>query len=155
MPIRLRFVSGGDLDSLAIRARTESPWSHVEAVTPAGKYLGAHAQGGVLARDPGYDASWLKAEQFVDLPETEAGQADAFYAGLEAHIGEPYDFGAILDFIVPGIEVHQARRVICSALQTLELVKRRWFPGPLAEPPHKISPRDLFLLVSARIPMQS
>jgi hypothetical protein len=151
--IRLRFVSGKDAVSLGIRAQTRSDWSHAEAVTPDGLYLGAHAQGGVEARKPGYDADYLAKDLLVDLGETAPGQAEAFYAFLNRHIGESYDFGAIFDFAIPGIEVHEARHVICSAFMTLGLRQCGFFATPLSEPAHRISPRDLLLLVSARIPI--
>ncbi|HEY6258031.1 MAG TPA: hypothetical protein VIY51_19785 [Xanthobacteraceae bacterium] len=149
--IRLRFVCGRDTVSLGIRARENFPFSHAEAVTPDGRYLGAHADGGVQAREPGYDAAYLERALFVDLPETQAGQAAAFYAFLDRHIGEPYDFESILGFLVPGLELHQARHVICSAFMTLALRQCGWFAAPLCEPAHKISPRDLLLMISARI----
>jgi hypothetical protein len=152
--IRLRFVSGKDAVSLGIRAQTKSDWSHAEAVTPDGLYLGAHADGGVAARKPGYDAAYLAKDLLVDLPQTQAGQADAFYAFLNRHIGEPYDFGAILDFVAPGIEAHEAAHAICSAFMTLGLRQCAWLAAPLSEPAHRISPRDLLLMVSARIPVQ-
>jgi hypothetical protein len=149
--IRLRFVCGKDAVSLGIRARENFPFSHVEAVTPAGKYLGAHADGGVAARDPGYDAAYLDHDLFVDLPAAAPGQADAFYAFLDRHVGEPYDFEAILGFLVPSMPAHQPRHVICSALQTLGLRQCGWFATALVEPAHKISPRDLLLIISGRV----
>src|ERR1700676_4258360 len=72
--IRLRFVTCRDPISEGIRLRENFWASHVEAVTPLGagpqKYLGAHCDGGVQARDVGYDAKVLQQELFVDLPET-------------------------------------------------------------------------------------
>ena len=70
--IRLRFVTCRDPISEGIRLRENFWASHVEAVTPLGagpqKYLGAHCDGGVQARDVGYDAKVLQQELFVDLP---------------------------------------------------------------------------------------
>lgn len=152
--IRLRFVSGRDAASLAIRARENFPFSHAEAVTPQGRYLGAHASGGVAAREPGYDAAWLERELFVDLPAAAPAQPEAFYAFLERHVGEPYDFESILGFLIPGVALHEAQHVICSAFVTLALRQCGWFAAPLAEPAHKISPRDLLLMISARIPVE-
>jgi len=154
--IRLRFVTCHDPISEGIRLRENFWASHVEAVTPTGngqapKYLGAHCDGGVQARDVGYDAAVLQQELFVDLPEAAPGQADEFYAFLERHIGEPYDFESILGFLVPRISAHEPRHVICSALQTLALRQCGWFAAPLVEPAHKISPRDLLLIISGRV----
>lgn len=149
--IILRFVSGKDIESLAIRARENFPYSHVEAVTPEGKYLGAHAKGGVAARDPGYDASYLDHDYLLTIPEDRAGQAEEFYAFLRRHIGEPYDFKSILGFIVPGVWEHQNQHIICSALMTLGLRQCEWFKTPLVEGAHKVSPRDLMLVISGRM----
>jgi hypothetical protein len=158
MRMTLRFVSGKDALSLGIRARCNSPWSHVEAVAydKSGNvqgYLGAHADGGVQLRPVGYDAKWLDHDLFVELPETYPGQGEDFRAALDQHIGEPYDFGAILDFIIPDIEAHQQAHAICSALQALELRACKWFATPLSEPAHRISPRDLLAIVSGRVPV--
>jgi hypothetical protein len=153
--IRLRFVTCNDEISAAIRLRENFWASHVEAVTPAGKYLGAHCDGGVQARAPGYDGRVLRQELFVDLAETAPGQADEFYAFLNRHIGEPYDFKSILGFLVPGIAAHQPQHIICSALQALALRQCEWFAAPLVEPAHKITPRDLLLIISGRAAVAS
>jgi hypothetical protein len=153
--IRLRFVTCHDPISEGIRLRENFWASHVEAVTPEGtgprKYLGAHCDGGVQLRDVGYDARVLQRELFADLAETAPGQADEFYAFLSRHIGEPYDFKSILGFLVPNISAHQPQHIICSALQALALRQCGWFATPLVEPAHKISPRDLLLIISGRV----
>jgi hypothetical protein len=153
--IRLRFVTCRDPISAGIRLRENFWASHVEAVTPEGKYLGAHADGGVQARAAGYDAAVLQQELFVDLPETAPGQVQEFYAFLNRHVGEPYDFKSILGFLVPDIAAHQPQHVICSALQALALRQCEWFATPLSEPAHKITPRDLLLIISARVRVAS
>ena len=146
--IKLRFVTSNDAISAAIRD-SENFWlSHVECVTPKGKYLGAHYDGGIQAREPGYDKAKLKTEVFVNLPATDKEEAD-FYAYLESHIGEPYDFQSILCFVVHA-DMHAKDHAICSAAITEGLTTgANWFPAPLAEPSYKISPRDLFLILSA------
>jgi hypothetical protein len=153
--IKLRFVTCHDPISQGIRLRENFWASHVEAVTPQGKYLGAHCDGGVQARDVGYDAQVLQQELFVELPETAPGQADEFYAFLNRHIGEPYDFESILGFLVPNIPAHEPQHVICSALQALALRQCQWFATPLVEPAHKITPRDLLLIISGRIEIKT
>jgi hypothetical protein len=47
----LRFVSGIGVVSDLIKKDTGGRWSHVEAVTSDGKYLGAHADGGAKRQD--------------------------------------------------------------------------------------------------------
>jgi hypothetical protein len=156
MPIRLRFVTSADLLSALIRAeeRTTIPFipSHVEAVTPDGLYLGAHDIGGVAARPPGYDRAALAHELFLDLPATEP-QATAFHKYLARKIGAPYDWKAILDFVDPFADLHDNQHLICSALQTLALRACGWFAAPLVCPAHQISPRDLLLTLSGRVPV--
>src|SRR5580704_905086 len=129
--IRLRFVQGMDPESLAIVLRSQicMPFtpSHVECVTPEGKYLGQHFRGGMAARDPGYDKAYLSKELFVDI-EASADQALAFYGYMNAQEGRPYDWSAILDFALP-VNHHDFNHAICSAVVTLGLRKAsvyRW-----------------------------
>lgn len=153
--IRLRFVAGNDNVSLAIILRSQvcMPFtpSHVECVTPDGKYLGQHARGGMSSRDPGYDHDYLHHELFVDLPATQ-DQTDAFYAYMIGALGEPYDWKAIVSFALP-FNFHVFGHAICSAKVTLGLRTKgcEWFPSgvPLAVPAHLISPRDLLFALSA------
>jgi len=153
--IRIRFVKGRDELSRMIEEREglAMPFtpSHVECVTPEGKYLGMRFDGGMQAREPGYDARWLEAERVVDLPCTDA-QAQAFYAYMTLSIGEPYDWKAIGSFILPQ-NFHLSNRAICSAKVTLGLRAKgcEWFPMPLAVPAHQISPRDLLLVLSSHV----
>jgi hypothetical protein len=157
MPIVIRFVRSIGLASDAIAAleKTSMPWtfSHVEAVTPDGFYLGAHFFGGVLKRKKDYDAGKFSHELFLTLEATE-DQATAFYAFLDKHVGEPYDWEAILGFLIPAHH-HAVNHAICSALIALALRACNYFQWPLAAPAHLIDPRDLLLILSARmaIPM--
>lgn len=148
--IRLRFVAGNDPDSRAIILRSQvcMPFtpSHVECVTPEGKYLGQHAKGGMQAREPGYDKAELAHELFVNIDANQA-QTDAFYKAVDDSIGKPYDWSAIIDYALP-VNFHQADHTICSAEMTLDLRKGRVWPWPLAVPAHLISPRDLLLMLS-------
>jgi hypothetical protein len=147
--VRLRFIRGNALISKAILLDTGGLYSHVEAVTPNGQYLGAHLDGGVLARPSDYDKGKFDLEKFLDLPSNKVWD-HLFYGYLDACLGEPYDFGTIAGF-VSHYDLHQKHKVICSALQLLALRYCGWFPYPIAQPAHEISPRDLFLLISARM----
>jgi hypothetical protein len=167
--IRLRFVTGSSTVSTLIRLqeRTTMPFtpSHVEAVTPDGLYLGAHFEGGVMVRPPGYDQATMTHELFLDLPNLDRTfssgspfiapdpdtQADRFYAFLKSKIGAPYDWKSILDFVDPLQDHHDSQHVICSALQTLALRACGWFAAPLPVPAHQISPRDLLLCIGGRV----
>lgn len=146
--IRLRFVHCPDMISNGIILQTGGRYSHVEAVTPDGKYLGAHADGGVQARPADYDKGKFDRQRFLELAADEA-MAAKFYHYLNAVIGEPYDLGAIAGF-VSHISIHQQGHTICSSLQALALRGCEYFPRPLPVPAHEISPRDLELILSGR-----
>lgn len=148
--IRLRFVTARDLVSDAIRFAEAFPFSHVEAVTPWGTYLGAHASGGVLDRPDDYDKGTFTAEKFVELTDLTPGADALFYQFLRGKIGTPYDYQAILGF-VSRLDLHSTGEVICSALQAIALRSCRYFQFPLAVHAHEVSPRDLALMLSARI----
>jgi hypothetical protein len=156
--VTLRFVEGSGLISelIELREGTSVPLypSHVESVDPeTGKYIGQHMDGGMLARDPGYDAGFRK-ELFVDL-EVSQEQADAYHAALRASIGEPYDWKAILGYAIPG-HFHTKFEAICSAKTYLLLRKISYFPShmPGAVPAHCIDPRDLLFALSLIAPIQ-
>jgi hypothetical protein len=158
MAIVVRFVKSIGLSSDAIVAleKVAIPFtpSHVEAVTPDGYYLGAHLSGGVQKRPKNYDATDFSHELFLTLDGVTDAQSAAFYSFLESHIGEPYDWKAILGFLIPEHE-HTLDHAICSALITLALRACEWFPFPLAAPAHLVDPRDLLLMISSRqhVPM--
>jgi hypothetical protein len=126
--------------------------SHVECVDPeTGKYIGQHIDGGMLARDPGYDAPF-KGECFIDLPCTDK-QEKAFYDAARASIGQPYDWEAILSYVLPW-HFHIKFDAICSAKMFLLLRDVvDWFPShaPVVVPAHCIDPRDLLLMISVVI----
>lgn len=153
--IRMRFVNGDDQVSrlIELRGGTSMPFcpSHVECVTPEGKYLGQRYDGGMQAREPGYDAKWLAHEKIVELPVTQA-QADAFYTRGKSLIGAPYDWKAIVDFALP-VNLHLFDHAICSATMTqlLRTLGCEYFPMPLTVPFHQISPRDLMLILSSHV----
>lgn len=148
--ICLRFVTCNDPISYLIRT-AENFWaSHVEAVLPDGAgYLGAHADGGVQIRPLAYDKDTMTRQLFVAMTASDA-VTEAFYDGLKSHIGEPYDFSAILGFVAR-TNLHSKQHAICSALQALELEKSGFFPGVLCRPPHEISPADLLLILTGRV----
>jgi len=162
--IRIRFVTGNDFASKLIRmqAGVSMPFtpSHAEALTPDGKfYIGAHFDGGVLARPVGYDAGELLtlpdgslSERIVPLPCTPEQEA-AFYAFLQAKIGEPYDWQSIFGFVAPDLHTHLLDHIICSALMTdgLRAPKCEIFRWPLTVPFHHVTPRDLMLILSSHV----
>lgn len=148
--IRLRFVSGNDFVSAAIRAGEYGFWSsHVEAVMPDGMLLGAHADGGVQERAPGYDRAWLTRQLIVPLPSVPP-QDDAFHAFLRAQRGKPYDMTAIAALIAER-DWQEPDSWFCSELIAAGLMACGWFASSLAATANKITPRDLLLIVSGRV----
>jgi hypothetical protein len=149
----LRFVEGTAIWSKAIIAleKTAMPFtpSHVEVRMPDGALLGARFNGGVQKRPMGYDNGHFSSEFFLSLATSEE-QATAFHAFLESHIGEPYDWPAIMGFLIPA-HLHDTNHTICSALVARGLRTCEWFSTPLATPEHLISPRDLLVMLSARM----
>jgi hypothetical protein len=159
----IRFVRGTAWESTAIAWQEKAcmPFipSHVEALTPDGKfYIGAHMDGGVRARPVGYDAGLVAklpdgSTCDLQLPlESTPAQDAAFYPFLDSHIGEPYDWRAIIGFLLPEHE-HQPQHAICSALITLALRTPgcEWFRWRLAAPAHLVDPRDLLLMLSTHM----
>lgn len=146
--IILRFVHcSGAIEELILFDSNGGQYSHVEAVTPDGKYLGAHTTG-VEARQMDYDAGKFSREKFLLLPANDEMSAK-FYHYIRAVIGEPYDFGAIAAFVAH-FDQRQKHHVICSALQTLGLRWCEYFPVPLPVLAHRVSVRDLELGLAMR-----
>lgn len=162
--IRLRFVTSTDLSSRLIRfqAGVSMPFtpSHAEALSQDGKsYIGAHIDGGIMRRPVGYDADTLmvlpdgsKSERIISIPCTSEQEA-AFYAFVEAHVGEPYDWMAILGFIATEVHLHDVGTIFCSAFMAGALRAKgcEIFRWPLTVPFHHISPRDLMLMLSSHV----
>jgi hypothetical protein len=157
--IRLRFVAGDDLFSRIIRgAQLGFSLTHVEAVTPEGTLLGAHTDGGVQNRTPGYDEGRWTKQLFVDLPATTA-QAHAFYSFLIGQVGKAYDMDAlaemaegVLGIPLPDAPAHLATAWICSALQTAALLTAgivRAAPATV----RRATPRDVLCMCAALAPV--
>lgn len=160
--IRLRFVTGNDLISEAIRAWQKDGWAtHVEAVLPDGSLLGAH-EDGVKIRPAGYDKATMTRELFVELDGSGPGsvrrilraltiasaQEEAFYAFLVGQVGKPYDNTAIAGLVL-GRDWREDDSWICSELMAAALEVCSYFPK-LSSAVNHISPRDLLLLLSGR-----
>lgn len=169
MIIRIVRGSAWESTAIAMQEKTAMPFtpSHVEALTPDGQfYIGAHIDGGVLARPVGYDKGQIAQmpsgydetafpEGLCDLRLTlqaTPAQDAAFYAFLNSKINEPYDWKAIVGYLLPEHE-HQTKHAICSALVTLGLRTKgcEWFKWRLAAPAHLVDPRDLLLMLSTQM----
>lgn len=176
MQMIIRFVRGTAWESTAIALQEKAcmPFvpSHVEALSQDGtRYIGAHMDGGFLSRPVGYDAGKIARmpdgydrQVFPDglcdlrldlgvarnVTDSAEWQDAVFYKYLKDSIGEPYDWTAILGFVIPE-HFHLTNHAICSAKITLALRKCMWFADQLASPAHLVNPRDLLLMISARM----
>lgn len=95
--IELQFATESTLTSDFIRFWTWSRWSHVDLVTPGGKFLGARLNGGVQLRNPGYTKFSNKLQLYVSCSKE---VADRIWYYAHKQIGKPYDLTAIMGFAV-------------------------------------------------------
>lgn len=142
--IRLQFVACNDPGSEAIRIFSRGWPSHVDAITPDNRLLGARMDGGVMIRPADYEH--FDRRQVVELDATPE-QVDAFWHFMVAQLGKPYDKLAIAAFPV-GRDWRTPDAWFCSELVAAALEACGWFRGPLANPANEITPRDLLLVVS-------
>lgn len=162
--INLRFVTSSAFSSRLIRmqAGVSMPFtpSHVEALTQDGKsYIGAHIDGGIRIRPVGYDSDTLMtlpdgslSERIVALPVLPS-QEEAFYSFIASKVGDGYDWKAIVGFGMPDVHLHDFGHIICSAFISAALRVKGcdYFKWPMTVPFHRITPRDLFLILSTHV----
>jgi len=123
-------------------------FSHIEAVTPDGRYLGAHTTG-VEARPMDYDVGFQR-EMFLLLPADPEMSAKFYhYLNAVAEKHEGYDVMAIFGFITH-FDLSTHHTTICSGLFTLAARWCLYFPNRLEVPAHRISVRDSKLMLLAR-----
>jgi hypothetical protein len=151
--ITLRFVTDNKLISKLIRAGEYGiPFpTHVEALMPDGTLLGAHLEGGVLARPYNYDAATWTMQQFVVVP-CDTAQESAFVAHMQSQLGKPYDMD-VIEAIAAGAILGQRDwrepdAWICSelaswALEGAGVVKK------LPVGVNHITPRDTYVFCGA------
>jgi hypothetical protein len=173
--IRIRFVTGNDFVSNAIRAGERDGWcTHVEAIMSDGTLVGAHIEGGVEARPADYDKETRTRELIVEL-RAEDDQETSFTRFLDHQLGKPYDTTAViglgLSAVMPflgyvaaaiassiglneiahsGRDWREQDSWFCSELIAAALEAGGYFPR-LSVADNHISPRDLLLLLSARV----
>ena len=125
----------------------EEGFSHVDGVTTKGTYIGAHVPE-VAERPSNWDAGKFKRERFLLLP-ADADMTAKWEHYLRACIGEKYGTVAIFSFITH-FNLNKKHTTICSGLQTAALRGCDYFPRPLQVPFHRISVRDLHLILMAQ-----
>jgi len=149
--ITIRFVTTqGDVVSDGIRKFEFGFWAtHVEALMPDGTLLGAHASGGVMARDHDYDKGQFTREMYVSIPATPE-QTDSFHTFMRSQVGKPYDFYAIAGLAL-GRNWQSSEAWICSELVAAALCHCGVFPPHLATEFNHVTPRDVLLILSSRL----
>jgi hypothetical protein len=151
--IVLQFVEGSGLGSGMIKWFGHGAFSHVDAVLPDGTLLGARNDDidGVPAGVQIRPASYVADEHVrrISLPASDA-QATAFYDFMHAQIGKPYNKIGIVAFAV-NASWSSVGAWFCSQVVTAALQAAAWLRD-LSEPPNKIDPDDLFLILSALVP---
>jgi len=147
--ITLRFVSHPGLFNWACTIAQYGFWAtHVEAVMPDGRYLGAISDG-IKARDPSYDKGSVKKEIFLEVKATQE-QEEIFYAFIESQIGKPYDLWAILAYFYPSRDWQSFDAWYCSELLGTGLAECGILPKEMAVKFSRVTVRDLLLLISTR-----
>lgn len=147
--ITLRFVTDGTPVSAGIRAFEYGFWaSHVEALMPDGTLLGAHYDGGVMARPHDYDAGRFTREEYREIAAS-PDETARFHDFLRAQIGKPYDVTAIAAFVL-GRDWREQDSWFCSELIGAALAECGYFAHELATSFNHITPRDVLLIVSSR-----
>ena len=155
--ITFRFVGylGNNEDAVSrlIKAGCYGFWAvHTEARMPDGTLLGAHIDGGVQARAPGYDAGGFDHDEFVTIP-VEQPAADAFHAFLIAQLNKPYDLEVINALAMGALlgerDWRQPDHWICSELMAAAAEASAWC-GRLATDVNHVTPRDWRIILSAK-----
>ena len=154
--ITLRWVTDSDPISAAIRDFEYGFWaSHNEVLMPDGTLLGAHYDGGVLARSKDYDKGKFARELYVPILVSQA-MADKFHTFLRSQINKPYDTKAIAGIVLQR-NWREPDSWFCSELVAAALADCSYWPSRLADDFNHITPRDTLLIVSSRVtvPMES
>lgn len=148
--IRLQFVLGYGLSSQAIAWFSAGHFSHVDAILPDGRLLGARSDAiggrppGVQIRLPDYE-KW-KERVVMMLPST-PDQERSFLGFLDKQLGKPYDSTAIWGFAT-GRDWRNPDDWFCSELLTAALEIAGVCPT-LYTPSNKVTPAALAMVMSA------
>lgn len=149
--IQLQFLGGDSLSSRAIGWFSAGHLSHVDAVLPDGRLLGARSDKvgdtppGVRIR-PGTYAASCKRKAVFNLTASTT-QTQAFYDFLQRQVGKEYDYEAILGFVFAR-DWRETDSWICSELIAAALEKSGVCPA-LYLAANKIAPVPLALTMSA------
>ncbi len=123
---------------------------------PDGTLVGAHHDGGVQARAPGYDAEKLVEETFFSVKSLPLLES-AFYRDVVSQVGKPYDARALVDLALGSViqrfrvsdpeEWKDPDKWFCSEM-ACALMERHHVLPRLREPMRRVTVRDLYMRVS-------
>jgi hypothetical protein len=141
--ITWQFSTGDSRISTLIRWKTDSEISHVDVVTPEGKLLGAHIEGGVQVREPDYMQFKLRIQVSIVVTDQ---QYAAFFAFVNSMVGRSYDSAGIVG-IALGENICAPGEVFCSELQTRGIEAATIVH--IAKDPSKVDPEMLRVVLTA------
>ncbi len=148
--INLRFVKGSGWSSKLITWFSGGHFSHVDAITPEKKLLGARSDE-VGGRPAGVQIRPFPYESTLDEKTFSIGCTDAeeklFWDFLYDQLGKPYDEIGIFGFVV-GRDWRNESAWFCSELQAAALEYAGVLPR-LYSPVNKITPSCLATVLSA------
>lgn len=148
--IQFQFVLGKGLSSQAIAWYSAGHFSHVDAVLPDGRLLGARSDGpggtrsGVQIRPPFYEQWKQRVVMTLGSDETKSRK---FYDWLITQTGKPYDHTAIWGFVT-GRDWRSADAWFCSELGAAAIEIADICPL-LYAPRNKVTPACLATVMSA------
>lgn len=141
MTIKLQFSDERTIGQGLVRWWTGHWATHVDAVLPDGRLLGARPFSGVQIREPDYHD--FSRKEIVTISAS-AEAEEAFYSYLRDQVGKGYDYGTVLNFVIPSIKQRNDRWA-CAELIAFGLTyASSVFPATIES--SEYSPRDLYLL---------
>ena len=150
--IVMQFAGSSSLTSRLIQWFGHGRFAHVDTVMPDGMLVGARNDvmagfpAGVQIRSPDYQVGYNLKQ--VTIPCSDE-QQKSYYDFVLDQVGKPYDSAAIAAFAT-GTDWSTPGSWFCSMLNTAALQHCGWLKQ-LSEPPTKIDPDSLLLILSAFI----
>lgn len=154
--LQIRFVSGKGWDSKLIEWYSRCRWSHVEMLFPVGyeifgatltqsRTFGAQFKRGLRWRsttDPCYSKAVMYEIWEIPISDQQKALLEQLLSDAS---GAPYDWMAILSFVLGQHRIHITGAWICSGylagiIESLNLLKTMFDP-------QNYSPRDIYMLV--------
>jgi uncharacterized protein YycO len=150
--ITLQFSTGNDLESWAIRSFQRAWPTHVDYVLEDGQLLGARFPDGVQVRPSDY-MKFTRTER-VDIVVPYFKET-AFKTFIKEQVGKPYDWLAIISFsciVACNRNWRQEDAWFCSELIAAAF-EYSGITRQLAPTINRLTPRDIYLVVSAIAPV--